>query len=146
MGTAIVENPDEEAASVERGKGLRGILESSRPRRQPFTEYRRFVQRRYDGIAGVFTRFTGLVTGHEALAGRLIRPDAFDVRGCKRILDAGCGNGRYTRLILRYADPDAEITAYRVAKRVNKVQDENKQRIDGPECIEPIAEQANFLA
>src|SRR5262249_15376750 len=41
------------------------------------------------------------------LAGRLIRPRTFDVRGCKRILDAGCGNGRYLRWIERRADADA---------------------------------------
>ncbi len=29
--------------------------------------------------------------------------------GCKRILDAGCGNGRVTALLARYADPAAEI-------------------------------------
>jgi demethylmenaquinone methyltransferase/2-methoxy-6-polyprenyl-1,4-benzoquinol methylase len=58
------------------------------------------------------TAFTGLVTGHEALAGRLIRPSGFDVRGCKRILDAACGNGRYSRFLLRQADPDARISAF----------------------------------
>ncbi len=61
---------------------------------------------------------TGLVTGHEALAGRLIRPDRFDVRGCKRILDAACGNGRYTRFLLRYADPDAVITTFDLSPRM----------------------------
>ncbi len=80
--------------------------------RGSFLDYRRFIQRHYDGLAGKFTAFTGLVTGHEALAGRLIRPGAFEVRGCKRILDAGCGNGRYTKFLLRRADPDAVITAF----------------------------------
>jgi putative SOS response-associated peptidase YedK len=42
--------------------------------------------------------------------------------------------------------PDDEITAHRVAKRVNKVLDENKQPIDGPECIEQVAVQASLLA
>src|SRR5439155_12518373 len=32
--------------------------------------------------------------------------------GCERILDAGCGNGRYTRFLLREADPDALITGF----------------------------------
>src|SRR5262249_56052842 len=49
---------------------------------------------------------------HEALAGRLIRPEAFDVRGCRRILDAGCGNGRYSRFLLKHADADARLTAF----------------------------------
>jgi ubiquinone/menaquinone biosynthesis C-methylase UbiE len=58
------------------------------------------------------------LTGHEALAGRLIRPSGFDVRGCKRILDAGCGNGRYTHFLLRQADPDARITGFDYSQRM----------------------------
>src|ERR1700686_4435258 len=92
--------------------GLKWAIESKKMRRQPFREYRKFIQGHYDGIAGKLTRFTGLVTGHEALAGRLIRPSGFDVRGCKRILDAGCGNGRYSRFLLRWADADAHITGF----------------------------------
>ncbi|MCS7047196.1 MAG: class I SAM-dependent methyltransferase [Gemmataceae bacterium] len=93
-------------------RGLRAVLESKKHQRQPFAEYRRFVQHHYDGIAGKLTHVTGILTGHAVLAGRVFRPSGFDVRGCKRILDAGCGNGRYTKNILRWADPDALITAF----------------------------------
>jgi ubiquinone/menaquinone biosynthesis C-methylase UbiE len=58
------------------------------------------------------TALTGRLTGHETLAGRLIRRDGFDVRGCKRILDAGCGNGRYSQFLLSEADADATITSF----------------------------------
>src|SRR5436853_564870 len=74
------------------------------------TTYRGFIRDHYDGFAGALTAVTGFLTGHEALAGRLIRPGAFDVRGCKRILDAGCGNGRYSRFLLEQADQDAVVT------------------------------------
>jgi SAM-dependent methyltransferase len=100
--------------------GLKRALESKKPGRHSFLDYRRFIQSHYDGLAGKLTGFTGLVTGHETLAGRLIRPSAFDVRGCKRILDAGCGNGRYTRFLLREADPDALITAFDLSQRMLK--------------------------
>jgi SAM-dependent methyltransferase len=100
--------------------GLKSALESKKPARHSFLDYRRFIQSHYDGLAGKLTGFTGLVTGHETLAGRLIRPTAFDVRGCKRILDAGCGNGRYTRFLLREADPDALITAFDLSQRMLK--------------------------
>ncbi len=100
--------------------GLKWAIESKKMRRQPFREYRNFIQGHYDGIAGKLTRFTGLVTGHEALAGRLIRPSAFDVRGCKRILDAGCGNGRYSRFLLRWADADAVIAGFDLSQRMLK--------------------------
>ena len=99
-------------------KGLIGALESKKLRRQTFAEYRLFIRSHYDGLAGRLTSFTGLVTGHETLAGRLIRPRAFDIRGCKRILDAGCGNGRYTRFLLRQADTDAFITGFDLSPRM----------------------------
>src|SRR5207247_3248361 len=92
--------------------GLIDAIESKDQIRRSQAEYKRFVTSHYDGIAGALTRVTGLITGHEALAGRLIRPGAFDVRGCKAILDAGCGNGRYTQFILRHADPDALVTGF----------------------------------
>lgn len=81
------------------------------PSSEPAT-YRRFIQKHYDGLPGAFTAVTGFFTGHETLAGRLIRPGAFDIRGCKRILDAACGNGRYSRFLLRNADTDALITSF----------------------------------
>jgi SAM-dependent methyltransferase len=91
---------------------LGAMLESSKPRERPFGDYRRFIRDHYDGVAGALTAVTGIVTGHEALAGRLIRPGGFDVRGCKRILDAACGNGRYSRFLLRQADSDAVLTEF----------------------------------
>jgi SAM-dependent methyltransferase len=99
-------------------KGLHPVIESEIPRHQSFLDYRRFVERHYDGVAGKLTGITGLITGHEMLAGRLIRPSAFDIRGCKHILDAGCGNGRYTRFLLRRADKLATITAFDLSKRM----------------------------
>ena len=110
-------------------KGLPGVLESKKPRRQSFLDYRRFIQTHYDGLAGKLTGFTGLVTGHETLAGRLIHPRAFDVRGSKHILDAGCGNGRYTRVLLKRADADATITAFDLSQRMLK---RSRRRLNSP--------------
>jgi SAM-dependent methyltransferase len=90
----------------------------SPPAQRPFLSYRRFIQKHYDGLPGALTSVSGLLTGHEALAGRLIRPGAFDVRGCRRILDAGCGNGRYSRVLLKRADPDARVTACDLAPKM----------------------------
>ncbi|HEY7423889.1 MAG TPA: class I SAM-dependent methyltransferase [Gemmataceae bacterium] len=111
-------SPSESAATTKPRKGLRGALESTEPRRRSFDAYRRFIQNHYDGLPGALTSVTGLLTGHEALAGRLIHPGAFDVRGCKRILDAACGNGRYSRFLLRHADPDAVLTSFDLSPRM----------------------------
>jgi ubiquinone/menaquinone biosynthesis C-methylase UbiE len=81
-------------------------------------QYKQDITSNYDGIAGSLTRFTGIVTGHEALAGRLIRPGAFDVRGCHSILDAACGNGRYSVNLLKHADADANLTAFDLSQRM----------------------------
>jgi SAM-dependent methyltransferase len=91
---------------------LVSVLESKQPSRKPLAEYKDFVREHYDGPAGAFTAVTGVLTGHDVLAGHLIRPAAFDVRGCKQILDAGCGNGRYSVHLLKTADPDARLTAF----------------------------------
>ncbi len=99
-------------------RGLNAALESSKPRNRPFLDYRRFVQRHYDGLPGALTAVTGLITGHEALAGRLIRPGAFDIRGRKNILDAACGNGRHSRFLLRRADPDAKLTSFDLSSKM----------------------------
>ena len=108
----------ESTTSTPERKGLTAALESSQPQRRSFSDYRRFIQNHYDGLPGALTAVTGLVTGHEALAGRLIRPEAFDVRGCKRILDAACGNGRYSRFLLRHADTDAVLTSFDLSPRM----------------------------
>ena len=98
--------------------GLAGLLESQDPHRQSFAEYREKVRQHYDGIAGALTAVTGFLTGHEALADRLIRPGRFDVRGCRWILDAGCGNGRYSKFILKWADPDAVVTGFDYSRQM----------------------------
>lgn len=109
---------DSPPGSSKQTRGLTGLIESSDPHRQPFKEYRNSIRKHYDGVAGALTAVTGFLTGHETLAGRLIRPGAFDVRGCKRILDAGCGNGRYLRFLLRHADPDAVLTGFDLSLRM----------------------------
>src|SRR5215471_14970552 len=105
-------SPPDPASRSAPAIGLRRVLESKDPKRRSFADYRRYIQRHYDGLAGALTALTGRLTGHETLAGRLIRRDGFDVRGCKCILDAGCGNGRYSKFILSEADADARVTGF----------------------------------
>ena len=113
------------------------MLESSKPHKKPFKEYKRFIQGHYDGIAGALTSVTGLITGHEALAGRLIRPGAFDVRGCKRILDAACGNGRYSKFLLKHADPDALLTSFDLSP---KMLERARARLRSPRVTHAVAD------
>jgi ubiquinone/menaquinone biosynthesis C-methylase UbiE len=100
------------------GKAIQGAIESKRHRQQPFTDYRKFIQHHYDGIAGKLTRVSGFFSGHDALAGKVFKAHAFDLSGCHAILDAGCGDGRYTRHILRRAAPGAVIAAFDLSRRM----------------------------
>jgi ubiquinone/menaquinone biosynthesis C-methylase UbiE len=130
-------SPKQPLPRSKRRRKLFRALESGRHRGKSFTEYRRFIQHHYDGLAGKLTRFTGFVTGHEALAGRLIHPRAFDVRGCKRILDAGCGNGRYTRFILQHADDNTVITCFDISQRMLK---RARSRLKNPRVTQVAAD------
>jgi SAM-dependent methyltransferase len=97
---------------------LQKAIESKHPVRQSFADYRSYVRKHYDGLPGAMLTVTGFVTGHEVLAGRLIHPRAFDIRGCKNLLDAGCGDGRYSKFILRRADADAMITGFDYSRQM----------------------------
>src|ERR1051325_1860758 len=99
---------------------IQKAFESERPRNQPFTEYRSFIQHHYDGIAGKMTSVSGFLTGHALLAGLVLKAPAFDLKGCKRILDAGCGNGRHVKYMLRRGDADAQIHAFDLSQRMLK--------------------------
>lgn len=92
----------------------------SKQHRKPYSEYRSFIQHHYDGLAGKLTALSGFLTGHALLAGQVLKPNAFDITGCKRILDAGCGNGRHCNYILRRADADAFIGAFDLSQRMLK--------------------------
>jgi SAM-dependent methyltransferase len=117
--------------------GVTGLLESHQPQRRSFLDYRGFIKNHYDGLPGKLTAVTGILTGHEALAGRLIRQGEFDVRGCKRILDAGCGNGRYSKFLLREADPDAVVTAFDLSPQMLK---RAQSRLPGRRVTHSIAD------
>lgn len=84
-------------------------LASKAPSRYSPEQYARLVKRYYDGPTGWFTLLSGILIGHETLASRIIGPQGFDIRGCKRILDVGCGNGRCLQLLLQLADEDAVL-------------------------------------
>jgi ubiquinone/menaquinone biosynthesis C-methylase UbiE len=46
------------------------------------------------------------------MAKRLFGPGAFDLTGSKRILDAGCGAGKFTEIILKRCDAGAQVFCF----------------------------------
>ncbi|MBX7103721.1 MAG: class I SAM-dependent methyltransferase [Gemmataceae bacterium] len=93
-------------------KSLKKALESRQMATRSPDEYRHLVRTHYDGPAGALTAVSGFLTGHESLAGRLINPGAFDVSKCTSMLDAGCGNGRYSVLMRKHAPAGSRIVAF----------------------------------
>lgn len=69
------------------------------------------VRELYAGLAGAALKTLSVLSLHVPLSERWFHNRMFDLRGAKRILDAGCGAGQLTRHLARYADPDASITA-----------------------------------
>ena len=69
------------------------------------------VRQLYAGLGGAALKTLSVLSLHVPLSERWFHHRMFDLRGAKRILDAGCGAGQLTRHLARYADPDASITA-----------------------------------
>jgi len=69
------------------------------------------VRRLYAGPGGAALKTLSFLSLHVPLSEQWFRDRLFDLRGARRILDAGCGAGQLTRHLARYADPNASITA-----------------------------------
>lgn len=69
------------------------------------------VRRLYAGSFGAALRTLSILSLHVPLSKQWFRDRLFDLRGTRRILDAGCGSGQLTRHLAQYADPDASINA-----------------------------------
>ncbi|MBN2579741.1 MAG: class I SAM-dependent methyltransferase [Pirellulales bacterium] len=93
-----------------RPKSLHSLLENDLIRRVSFEEYREKVRHVYGGPQGAFLAACSLISLHTPLGERLIRRRTFDLRGTRRILDVGSGAGQIARHLLKYADPEAQIT------------------------------------
>ena len=77
-----------------------------------FEKYRDKVRGVYGGPQGAFLAACSLLSLHSPLGDRLFRTKRFDLRGAKRILDVGSGAGQIAKHIIKYADPDAELTCF----------------------------------
>ncbi len=74
-------------------------------------EYRERVRSQYSSAKGALLTVSGFLSGHESMAESYFKRGAIDVRNARRILDVGCGMGRFVRRALQYAPPDATLVA-----------------------------------
>ncbi len=113
-----------------RKKVLNRIVENSFINRVSFEEYREKVRAVYDGPQGAVLSTCSFLSLHTLLGDRMLRKRKFDLRGCKQILDVGCGAGQISRHLVKYADPGAGVTCFdlsfgmvrRARRRINHQQ------------------------
>jgi ubiquinone/menaquinone biosynthesis C-methylase UbiE len=87
-------------------------LENRLIRRVSFEEYREKVRDVYDGPQGALLAACSMISLHTPLGARLFRERQFDLHGLRRILDVGSGAGQIAKHLLKYSDPEAEITCF----------------------------------
>jgi len=78
--------------------------------RVSFSDYQDKVRRVYAGPKGALLSLSSLVSLHSPLGNRLFRKRIFDLSGVKNLLDIGSGAGQILRHVIRYADPQTQIT------------------------------------
>jgi ubiquinone/menaquinone biosynthesis C-methylase UbiE len=88
------------------------ILENRLIRRVSFEEYRNKVRDVYDGPQGALLAAASMISLHTPLGARLFRERKFDLHGVRQILDVGSGAGQIAKHIIKYSDPQAEITCF----------------------------------
>jgi ubiquinone/menaquinone biosynthesis C-methylase UbiE len=91
---------------------LNRILEHRLVERVSFEEYREKVRDVYDGPQGAILATCSMLSLHTPLGARMFRERKFDLRGARRILDVGSGAGQIAKHLIKYSDPDAEITCF----------------------------------
>ncbi len=91
---------------------LNRLLENRLIGRVSFAEYQEKVRDVYGGPQGAMLAACSLLSLHTPLGNRLFRERKFDLRGARHILDVGSGAGQLAKHLIKYADPEAEITCF----------------------------------
>lgn len=89
---------------------LRRLVENDLIRRVSYEDYKHKVQRVYNGPRGAMLATASTLSLHLPLGERLFHKRRFDLLGRRRILDVGSGAGQLAQHLIKYADPQAEIT------------------------------------
>lgn len=110
------------------------MLESRLVRRVSYEEYREKVRDVYDGPRGAILATCSMLSGHLALGERLLRKRHFDLAGAQRILDVGSGAGQIAQHVIKYADPDAELTCSDLSPEMLR-RARNRLRSDRPRYV-----------
>jgi ubiquinone/menaquinone biosynthesis C-methylase UbiE len=91
---------------------LNRLLEHRLIGRVSLAEYQEKVRGVYGGPQGALLATCSLLSLHTTLGARLFRERKFDLRGARQILDVGSGAGQIAKHLVKYSDPEAEITCF----------------------------------
>src|SRR4029077_14251668 len=91
---------------------LSRLVENSLIERVSAEEYREKGRDVYEGPQGAILAACSLLSLHTPLGERLLRKRKFDLAGCKRILDVGCGAGQIARHLVKYGDAAPNTTCF----------------------------------
>ena len=93
-------------------KVLNRLLEDPLISQVSYEEYRSKVRDVYDGPQGAMLATCSMLSLHSVLGERLLRQRKFELHGARQILDVGSGAGQIAKHLLKFADPQAEITCF----------------------------------
>ena len=113
---------------------LNRLLEHRLIRRVSFEEYREKVRDVYDGPQGAMLATCSMISLHTPLGARLFRERKFDLRGARHILDVGSGAGQIAKHLIKYADPEAEITCFDLSHEMLR-RARNRLKSDRPRFV-----------
>ncbi len=110
------------------------LLENNLIRQVSFEEYREKVRDVYDGPQGAMLATCSMLSLHTLLGERLFRERKFDLRGARQILDVGSGAGQIAKHLLKYADPEAELTCFDLSHEMLR-RARNRLKSDRPRFV-----------
>ena len=101
-----------------RREALHRLIENDLIRRVSADEYRNKVKRVYSGPKGAMLATCSMLSLHVPLGERIFRARKFDLRGMRSILDVGSGAGQIARHLLKYSDPQAQVTCIDLSRQM----------------------------
>jgi ubiquinone/menaquinone biosynthesis C-methylase UbiE len=110
------------------------LLENNLIRRVSFEEYREKVRDVYDGPQGAMLAYCSLISLHTMLGERLFKERKFDLTGVRNILDVGSGAGQIAKHLLKYADPEAELSCFDLSHEMLR-RARNRLKSDRPKFV-----------
>jgi len=131
---ATVRRPRRDRENRKTRKVCNRLVEDRLISQVSYEEYRRKVRDVYDGPQGAMLATCSLLSLHTVLGERLLRRRMFDLNGVRHILDVGSGAGQIARHLLKFADPEAQLTCFDLSQEMLR-RARNRLKSDRPRFV-----------